>query len=135
MRLVFSRALRVYYEDTDAGGIVYYANYLKFFERARSDWLLSLGLKQTVLRTELGLQFVVHQAHLTCHRPAVLEDELEISVHLKESRRASLVLHQQATRPSDGSLIAEATVRIACIDSSLLKPRPLPKTLLDELPH
>ena len=131
----FSRNIRVYYEDTDAGGIVYYANYLKFFERVRSDWLRSLGLLDVDLRRQDNAMFVVHQATLSCHRPARLEDELSVDVVVASSRRASLVFHQQAHRATlrGRDLIAEADISIAYLDCTSMRPKALPPQLLQVL--
>ena len=91
----FGFPLRVYWEDTDAGGIVFYANYLKFFERGRTEWLRSLGISQQALRETTGGMFVVSETSLKYHRPARLDDALVVTAHLKESGRASLVIAQK----------------------------------------
>ncbi len=138
MQIRHSKRIRVYYEDTDAGAVVYYANYLKFFERVRSDWLRELGVLHMDLRQHYNAMFVVHQANLQCHRPAVLEDELRVDVAVQSHRRASMVLHQSAHRPAQDAheadeLIASCTVTIAYIDCSTLRPKPFPQRLLDHL--
>ena len=126
----FTIPVRVYWEDTDAGGIVYYANYLRFLERARTDWLSSLGIDQAALLRDERLQFAVVEAHIRYHRPARYGDELQVSVRLDERRAASVVMHQEVRRGSaDGELLVSATVRAACLDSSGLRPRPLPAAL------
>ena len=126
----FTIPVRVYWEDTDAGGIVYYANYLRFLERARTDWLRSLGIDQAALLRDERLQFAVVEAHIRYHRPARYGDELQVSVRLDERRGASVVMHQEFRRGSaDGELLVSATVSAACQDSSGLRPRPLPAAL------
>jgi len=124
----FRHATRVYWEDTDAGGIVYYANYLKFFERARTEWLRSLGLEQQRLRERDGTMFIVSQTALQYHRPARLDDLLEVTVGVRHAARASLQLDQQALRGAE--LLAEGTVRLACVDAPTLRLRRIPEEIL-----
>jgi acyl-CoA thioester hydrolase len=124
----FTWPVRIYWEDTDAGGIVYYANYLKFFERARTEWLRSLGVEQQQMRERDGTQFIVSQTALQYHRPARLDDLLEITVALRHAARASLQLGQQALRGTE--LLAEGTIRIACVDAPTLKLRRIPEEIL-----
>lgn len=128
----FRHPVRVYWEDTDAGGIVYYANYLKFFERARTEWLRSLGIEQQLLRERSGAMFVVSESSLKYHVPARLDDRLDVTVDVRHSARASLVLEQQALR--DGELLAEGEVRIACVDAPTLRLRRIPEDILQRLP-
>jgi acyl-CoA thioester hydrolase len=92
----YGHTVRVYWEDTDAGGIVFYANYLKFFERARTEWLRSLGISQQKIKNELGEMFVVSETHMKYHAPAVLDDSLEIHTLILERGRSSLTLDQKA---------------------------------------
>ena len=127
----FRHALRVYWEDTDAGGIVYYANYLKFFERARTEWLRSLGVQQQQLREATGAIFVVTDTQVRYLAPARLDDQLDISAALTQSGRASLTFTQQARRGAD--LLAEGDIRVACVDASSLRPRRIPSSVLDLL--
>jgi acyl-CoA thioester hydrolase len=131
MEQPYTTTIRVYYEDTDAGGIVYYANYLKFFERARSDWLRTLQVTHLELRERHNAMFVVHQASLTCHKPARLDDLLEVSVALTQCRRASMTMHQTAT--CKGSIIAQAQVSVALLDVTTMRPTPMPESLLQQL--
>jgi acyl-CoA thioester hydrolase len=105
--------LRVYYEDTDAAGIVYYANYLRFIERARTEALLARGLSQTALRARFGLVFAVRSAHVEYLAPARLEDELVVTTALARLGGAGVDLAQRVTRADD--LLADCTVRLACI--------------------
>ena len=129
----FSFPVRVYWEDTDAGGVVYYASYLKFLERARSEWLRALGIDQVKLQRDERLQFVVVEANIRYHRPARFDDELVVSVALEELRGASLALAQDVRRGTDASeLLISATIRAACIDADSLRPRPLPLALTSQ---
>jgi acyl-CoA thioester hydrolase len=119
--------VRIYWEDTDAGGIVYYANYLKFFERARTEWLRGLGLGQQALRERTGGMFVVGAVEVRYLRPARLDDELTIHTRVRELGRASVTLQQQAWRTGDGSApLCEGTVRIGWVQADTLRPARLP---------
>jgi len=125
---------RVYWEDTDAGGIVYYANYLRFLERARSEWLRACGISQRSLASEVGLVFTVVALEAQYRRPARLEDLLAISCEPRRERAASLRFEQQIWRDSPaGELLLRASVRVACLDAQSLKPRRLPEVLIREL--
>ena len=127
----FSHPVRIYWEDTDAGGVVFYANYLKFFERARTEWLRSLGLAQQRLRDEEGLVFVVTDSQVRYVLPARLDDELTVRVTIAEAARATLTLAQSALRGS--TLLADGRIGLACVDAATFRPRRFPKTLLDAL--
>ena len=135
----FRLAVRVYWEDTDAGGVVFYANYLKFFERARTEWLRSLGHQQQLMRTRDGVMFVVTDTALRYLRPARLDDEIEVTVHVKHAGRAQLTLWQQAWRrrePGDAAspeLLTEGTIRIGCVDAGTFRPARIPKALCHSL--
>ncbi|MBN9325123.1 MAG: YbgC/FadM family acyl-CoA thioesterase, partial [Delftia acidovorans] len=130
---------RVYWEDTDAGGIVFYANYLKFFERARTEWLRALGIGQQQLREQTGGMFVVTQAQLQYLRAARLDDQLLVTAELQSSGRASLTIRQQALLASagDGSapppLLCEGTIRIGWVDGSTMRPARIPNRILEQL--
>lgn len=128
---MFIHPVRVYWEDTDAGGVVYHAQYLAFLERARSEWMRALGEGQEAMRREHGLVFAVRAMQVDFRLPARLDDALEVGVVLRECRRASLVMFQEIRR--DGVLLLDATVRIASLDAAGFKPRPIPSALLDEL--
>jgi acyl-CoA thioester hydrolase len=121
---------RVYWEDTDAGGVVYYANYLKFMERCRTDWLRELGIDQLQLRAERGLQFAVVSVTVDFLRPAVLNDEIIVTAELMRMSGATITFKQTIMR-GDAQLI-DASTRVACLDSGTLKPRPIPKDLFME---
>jgi acyl-CoA thioester hydrolase len=129
--MVFHWPVRVYWEDTDAGGVVYYANYLKFLERARSEWLRALGFEQDVLRDEDGVVFVVRRVTIDYVSPARFNDELDVSVHLRQVGRASLSVRQELMRGS--SRLAEAEVTLACIDAARFKPAKIPAPILQAL--
>ena len=137
--MCFSWPVRVYWEDTDAGGIVFYANYLKFFERARTEWLRSLDLGQHNLRELTGGMFVVSDAQLRYHRPARLDDELIVTAQLQESGRASLTIGQQALlKPEQMTdsrpvLLCEGTIRIGWVDAATMRPARMPGFLLEQL--
>ena len=154
-------SLRVYWEDTDAGGVVFFANYLKFFERARTEWLRSLGLEQRTLRENTGGIFVVGETSVRYHCPARLDDELLVTASVQELGRASLIIVQQAflrggegvqatagplqkaagtsrgsaTGPHAraGALLCEGTIRIGWVDAGSLKPARIPPTILEAL--
>lgn len=120
--------VRVYWEDTDAGGIVFYANYLKFFERARTEWLRSLGVAQSTLKDDAGGMFVVSETAVRYLAPARLDDELLVTAQLQESGRASLIIAQEARR--DDTLLAVGTIRIGWVDAATLRPERIPAAIL-----
>jgi acyl-CoA thioester hydrolase len=129
----FSWPIRVYWEDTDAGGIVFYANYLKYFERARTEWLRSLGVEQRALREQSGQMFVVGETSVRYHRAARLDDELLVTARVEEIGRASLIIVQQALLRASGALVCDGTIRIGWVEAESLKPARIPPTLLDAL--
>ena len=131
MSEAFAHPVRVYWEDTDAGGVVFYANYLKFFERARTEWLRAAGFGQEQLRSEHGVMFVVCDTALQYRRPARLDDELSITVEPEAPRGAALTLAQSARR--GGTRLVDSRITIACVDAASLKPRRIPKPLLEAL--
>jgi len=131
----FSHPVRVYWEDTDAGGVVFYANYLKFFERARTEWLRALGVGQQRLRDETGAIFIVSDTALRYRAPARLDDLLQITVEPTELGRASMTLRQQAWR-QDGDaplLLCDGSIRIGCVDASSFRPRRFPDPITQAL--
>jgi acyl-CoA thioester hydrolase len=127
----------VYWEDTDAGGVVFYANYLKFFERARTEWLRALGVGQQALRDATGAIFVVSDTALRYLAPARLDDLLQVTVQPVETGRASMTLQQQAWRHNGGdakpSLLCEGRIRIGCVDAATLRPRRFPDPITQAL--
>ncbi|MDH4427253.1 MAG: tol-pal system-associated acyl-CoA thioesterase [Acidovorax sp.] len=137
--MAFEFPVRVYWEDTDAGGIVFYANYLKFFERARTEWLRSMGIGQQRLREQTGGMFVVTDAQLRYHRSARLDDALIVTAALQDMGRASLTIVQQALlkpeqMPNDQpTLLTEGTIRIGWVDATSMRPARIPATLVEIL--
>ena len=131
----FAHTLRIYWEDTDAGGVVFYANYLKFFERARSEWLRTYGFGQERLRLDTGVMFVVTDTAVRYRQPAKLDDVLEVSVDVTDARLASLHIRQQAWRqePAGPVLLAEGTIRIGCVDAGTFRPRRIPIDVFDRI--
>ena len=129
--VAFRLPLRVYWEDTDAGGVVFYANYLKFFERARTEWLRALGFSQQQMLTRDGVMFVVADTSLRYLRAARLDDLLQVTVAVAEAGRASLRLSQQAWR--DGELLAEGTIRIGCVTAAGFRPCRIPAAILEKI--
>ena len=127
----FTWKVRVYYEDTDLGGVVYHANYLRFMERARTEWLRSLGFEQDVLRNHHSVQFVVVDAQLGFRRPARFNDELTVLARVKHAGRVSINFHQEVRGPGDVELCV-GEIRVACIDADTFKPRALPREILRE---
>jgi acyl-CoA thioester hydrolase len=125
----FVHRLRVYWEDTDAGGVVFYANYLKFFERARTEWLRALGVQQQALREATQAVFIVTDTRVSYRAPARLDDELAVSVELRQAGRAQMLIAQQARRGE--TLLAEGEIRIGCVDAGTFKPRRIPNAVLD----
>ncbi|MBA2674033.1 tol-pal system-associated acyl-CoA thioesterase [Ramlibacter sp.] len=132
-RFVFP--IRVYWEDTDAGGIVFYANYLKFFERARTEWLRSLGLEQSRLREESGGMFIVSETSVRYLRPSRLDDELLVTAELESAGGASMTIAQQATLKGSRTLLCEGTIRICWVDTARLKPGRIPPIILQAINH
>jgi acyl-CoA thioester hydrolase len=129
--MAFVWPVRVYWEDTDAGGVVYYANYLKFLERARSEWLRARGFEQDALRDDAGVVFVVRRVEIDYLAPARFNDQLTVSVTLAELGRASLEVEQSiACGPTR---LASARVRLACVDAARFKPAKIPSPILQAL--
>ena len=130
-KATFQWPLRVYWEDTDAGGIVFYANYLKFFERARTEWLRSLGVGQQQLKETTGGMFVVAETSVRYLRPARLDDELMVTANLQQSGRASLTIGQQVLRQN--TLLCEGSIRIGWVDASSMQAARIPPTIIESL--
>ncbi|KAA0181130.1 tol-pal system-associated acyl-CoA thioesterase [Cupriavidus cauae] len=120
--------LRVYWEDTDAGGVVFYANYLKFFERARTEWLRSLGIEQQALADESGVVFVVRSTAVEYNAPARLDDLLEIRTRIERVGPASVQFAQEAWRGP--LMLAAGTIRVGCVDRDSFRPAPIPASVL-----
>ncbi|MDG2501058.1 MAG: tol-pal system-associated acyl-CoA thioesterase [Porticoccaceae bacterium] len=125
----FRLPIRIYVEDTDAGGIVFYANYLKYMERARTELMRSLGFDKPALFD--GLQFVVHEVALKYHSPAVLDDEITVTAVLSKASRATFEMTQQVFRGEE--LLVEGCVKVACIDAQTKRPKGMPKNMYTTL--
>lgn len=128
----FKWPVRVYYEDTDAAGLVYHGNYLKYMERARTEWLRSIGYSQEQLKTDEGVFFVVTQANLRFRKPARFDEMLEVRSALRGEGGASLSF-TQAVYGADGETLCEGEIEVACLDAGTRKPRRLPERIRKEL--
>jgi acyl-CoA thioester hydrolase len=122
--------VRVYYEDTDSGGVVYYANYLKFMERGRTEWLRSLGFEQDELREKEGVLFAVRKVGVEFRSPARFNDALQVSVRIISRGKASLGFRQEIRSAADGRLLCDGEIKVACVDASSFRPIPIPQALL-----
>jgi len=133
----FTWPVRVYWEDTDAGGIVYYANYLRFMERARTEWLRSRGIEQAQLQREQGLVFVVVNAESHFQRPARYGDLLQVTCEIEKWTKVSLMFKQDVMRANDDShemeMLVTGRVRVACVDAAKFRPRALPESVVREM--
>ena len=125
--------VRVYYEDTDSGGVVYYANYLKFMERARTEMLRSFGFEQDRLIAEQGVIFAVHSLSIQYKKPAVFNDELIVKTIISDCGRASFDFSQSVVRASDDTLLCTAEIKVACINAEKFTPTVLPKIMLSKI--
>ncbi len=128
----FVLQVRVYYEDTDAGGVVYHSNYLNFMERARTEWLRHAGFEQNTLIEEKEILFAVRKINIDYNKPALFNDLLNIKTHIIEQRKASFIFEQVIFNQEDET-ICKAEIKIACLDSKTMKPKPIPETILSEL--
>jgi acyl-CoA thioester hydrolase len=135
----FTWTVRVYYEDTDAGGVVFYANYLKFFERARTEWLRSAGINQQLMTETHGVMFVVKSTAVDYHAPAKLDNELKLTVVVERMGRASVQFIQEAWRvrvDQDGEhkeLLATGRIKVGCVDTQNFKPSQIPSQVMDSI--
>ncbi len=127
----FQWPIRVYYEDTDAGGVVYYANYLKFFERARTEMLRAKGYEQDELIASAGIIFVVRSVQVDYLSPARFNEQLIVSAKISEAKKASLIFDQVITRGDD--ILCTGIIRIACLDAKTMRPKAIPEHLLELL--
>jgi len=130
---IFHWPIRVYYEDTDAGGVVFYANYLKFFERARTEMLRNMGFEQDQLITEQKIIFVVRSVQLDYIKPAHFNDALEVSAEVTLAKKVTLNFEQVVTRGDE--VLCKGNIRIACLDAETMRPKSIPDTLLQQLKH
>ena len=124
----FNWPVRVYYEDTDAGGVVFYANYLKFFERARTEMLRHMGFEQDQLLEERGIIFVVRSVQVDYLIPARFNEQINVSALVTLAKKASLIFAQTITRGDE--VLCQGTVRIACVDSQTMHPKAIPAILI-----
>ena len=125
----FTFPVRIYYEDTDSGGVVYYANYLKFMERARTEWLRSIGFEQDALIEELGVIFAVRSVTIDYNAPARFNDQLEVVTTLLKQGRASLHLLQEIHRKGEETVLCAGTAKIASLHAESFRPTPMTETL------
>lgn len=123
--------IRVYYEDTDSGGVVYHSQYVNFMERARTEWLRALGVEQSTLRHEQCLLFAVHSMQINYRRPAVFNDLLQVISRLQKRSGASIVFEQSIYRGEE--LLCDALVRVASLNAETFRPKPIPNFILTEL--
>ena len=133
-QIEFTWPVRVYYEDTDAGGVVYYANYLKFLERARTEYLRELGFEQDQLKQEYGIIFAVHSLSIQYQKPAVFNDALTVTAEVIDKGKARLTFKQMITRDKDKTGICSAEVKIACLHAERFSPARIP-TQIQEVLH
>ena len=122
--------VRVYYEDTDAGGVVYYANYLRYLERARTEWLRALGFGQQALMAGSGILFAVRHVEIDYLQPARFDDELRVEAQVEKLSKVSLTFAQRIVRPPD-TVLCTARVKVACLDSESFRPRAIPPDIRD----
>lgn len=131
MSNAFVWPVRVYWEDTDAGGVVYYANYLRFLERARTEWLRAQGIEQVPLKEQHGVLMVVAQVNVTYRRPARYGDLLQVSSRIVEAGKVSLSFEQRVTRETvEGELLLDGVIRVACIDADSFRPKAFPELIV-----
>jgi acyl-CoA thioester hydrolase len=127
----FSWPIRIYYEDTDAGGVVFYANYLKFFERARTEMLRFIGYEQDELKATAKVIFVVRSVQIDYISPARFNELIQVSAKIIEAKKASLIFEQTITRGND--VLCKGIIRIACLDPETMRPKAIPEPLLEQL--
>jgi len=129
----FAFSMRVYWEDTDAGGVVYYANYLKFYERARTEWLRARGIEQLALKEQIDLVFAIRSLSVEYLAPAKLDDALRVSVELIERKPVQFSLRQAVIHETSGATLSRADVHAVALKASTFKPRRIPTELLQRL--
>lgn len=128
----FNWPVRVYYEDTDAGGVVYYANYLRFMERARTEWLRAMGFEQDLLRDQ-GILFAVKRVNIDYHRPARFNQQLDVLSTITHMGRVSITFQQQVMH--ELSCLTEAEIKVVCLDAQQFRPRAIPDSIREGLQH
>lgn len=131
MPSLFNWPVRVYYEDTDAEGVVYYANYLKFYERARTEWLRSLGISQEILKNRHNIIFMVKNVSLDYRRPALLDDELTVTAGVAQLKGASMLFEHTVLR--DGDELNKCSVTIVCVDGKTIRPTAIPDEIAQKM--
>lgn len=131
----FSWPIRVYYEDTDAGGIVFYANYLKYMERARTEWLRSMGYVQNILMEELGIVFAVRRTEVDYLMPARLDDALTVQSRITHIGGASFSFEQEILRDADQQILCRGSIKVVCVSSNEMKPTAIPKAMREKFKH
>jgi acyl-CoA thioester hydrolase len=131
VKKTFSVPVRIYYEDTDTGGVVYYANYLRYMERARTDWLREKGFEQTVLADQLQIVLAVKHVAIDYLNPAKLDDALQVSAEVTRLGGASITFRQQVKRGEE--LLCDGEVRIVCLDTETFKPKQIPESIAKKL--
>jgi len=129
----FSWPVRVYYEDTDSGGVVYYANYLRFFERARTEFLRQFDIQQNELIKQQNIIFAVRNINVDYYKPAMFDDLLTVATEIVELKKASLVFKQTIIRDVDESVLCQATCKVACLQADQLKPTAIPEIIVQSL--
>lgn len=134
MPMNFEWPVRVYYEDTDAAGIVYYANYLKFMERARTERLRAIGYEQDQLMNEFGIVFAVRSVQADYLKPARFNDELTVTAEISQLKRASLVFEQKILNKS-GEPLCTGSIKVACLDLETMGPRKIPEEMRERINH
>ncbi len=130
---IFAIPVRIYYEDTDAGGVVYYANYLKYLERCRTEWLRNLGVDQSALLRDPGIAFVVRHVDVDYHRPARLDDALTVDLAVARLGHAQICFEQHVRRDDEHAPLLSARVQVACVDAARMRPTALPPSLRSRL--
>lgn len=125
--------VRVYFEDTDTGGVVYHAGYLRFYERCRTEWLRACGWSQQLLMDGHAIAFAVRSMAVDWIAPARLDDLLDVQLFVHQARRASLKAEQRIVRAADGAVLSKAQVRVACVSLPDFRPTPIPDPLLESL--
>lgn len=128
---MFLWPIRIYYEDTDAGGVVYHTNYMKFMERARTEWLRNLGVEQDELREKEGVIFAVRSAQIDYFLPAKFNDELKISSKVIKKGKASIVIEQEVLK--DTQVLCKGIIKVATLDGTSFKPKAMPATLYEKM--
>ena len=128
---MFDWPIRVYYEDTDSGGVVYHSNYLNFMERARTEWLRALGFEQTQLKSDLNIIFVVHRMNIQFKAPALFNDMLNVHCQLIKIGHGSIEFLQNIMR--DNQILLTATIKLACVEANVFKPVMIPTTIKDKI--